>query len=76
MSNDQLGLPGIKPDRSEYKAYDKLGSFWLGYNSHMDGTHARSPYRKDSADAQAFDKGVEFAMRLKLWKAAQDQGVP
>jgi hypothetical protein len=46
---------------AEYAPYDKLPAFESGFNAY--GFSVNCPYPPDSVDAQAWDRGLEAAMR-------------
>jgi hypothetical protein len=54
----------------EYGAYSKLEAFWRGYQDYMAGRFCEEPYSADSPDAQAYDRGLEAAMRTMRKVAA------
>jgi hypothetical protein len=49
----------------EYGAYSKLEAFWQGYGDYVAGRLGREPYPADSVDGQAYDRGLEAAMRTR-----------
>jgi len=53
------------PHPTEYTPYDKMKSFWIGVESYADPLETReNPYNRDSVDAQAWDRGLEYAMKF------------
>jgi hypothetical protein len=47
---------------AEYAPYHTMWAFWAGVNDHRNGR--RSEHR--GVDAQAYDRGVECAMRVRI----------
>lgn len=55
-----------QPLPSDYRPYDNYAAFVEGIRAYALGK-CISPYSPDSVEAQAFDRGAEYAMRLKRW---------
>jgi hypothetical protein len=68
-----------KPHDSDYAPYNVLPAFWKGYEDRKANNH-KNPYssvpwrsrtRTSFYDAQAWDRGAEFASRDLAWTAQQ-----
>jgi hypothetical protein len=65
----KAGLIETKPLPEEYAPYHLYTAFEAGREAY--GRNWDNPYLSDRAagvDAQAWDRGLEFAMRLRRWK--------
>lgn len=54
------------PHPEDYRPYNTLKAFMEGYAAYCKGDW-RSPYDANSVDAQAWDRGMEYGMRLNRW---------
>jgi hypothetical protein len=54
------------PHPEDYRPYNQMKAFTEGYAAYCKGDW-RNPYGNDSADAQAWDRGFDYAMRLNRW---------
>ena len=52
------------PCACEYRPYDQLPEFRVGYESFQRGFYT-CPYDSNSVAAQAWDRGLEFASRVE-----------
>ena len=55
-----------QPDVSDYAPYDSMPAFDVGRRAY-DRNVCINPYSLNSVNAQAFDRGAEYAMRLQLY---------
>ena len=51
------------PQPADYAPYHEREAFQRGYDAYSRG-ECIGPYSPDSADGQAYDRGLEYAMRL------------
>jgi hypothetical protein len=58
------------PLASGYAPYTKHPAFTQGVAAYAAGAYA-SPYAGNSVEAQAWDRGLEFAMKLNQWQERQ-----
>jgi hypothetical protein len=63
-----------KPERTDYAPYHTFPAFEHGVRSQGDSAYD-NPYHNDSANAQAWDRGLEYAMRCARWPTNQSQAV-
>jgi hypothetical protein len=49
----------------EYEPYSRMKAFWHGYQDYVQGRLGREPYPQDSVEGQAYDRGLEAAMRTE-----------
>jgi hypothetical protein len=57
----------IGPQADEYAPYHTLKAFQEGYDAYLKANWS-SPHDPDSVDAQAWDRGHEYAMRLARYE--------
>jgi hypothetical protein len=55
-----------QPLPSDYRPYDSHAAFVEGIRAYAEGKLI-SPYNPDSVQTQAYDRGLDYAMRLKRW---------
>lgn len=55
-----------QPLPSDYRPYDSHAAFNEGAAAYAEG-RLISPYDPDSVQTQAYDRGLDYAMRLKRW---------
>ena len=49
----------------EYEPYSEMEAFWHGYQDYVAGRLGNEPYPSDSLEGQAYDRGLEAAMRTE-----------
>lgn len=60
-----------KPERADYYPYDRFPAFNDGIAAYQHGDIASQPHGTSSTSAQAYDRGMEYAMRCERWDAIQ-----
>jgi hypothetical protein len=68
MPNANLSAE-IEPKAEDYAPYHLYREFNEGYADYLYGS-STCPYNGNSVAGQAWDRGMEYAMRLKRWTEA------
>jgi hypothetical protein len=58
----------MRPRPKDYKPYSHRKEFFQGFHAYRDGVSI-NPYDPDSVEAQAWDRGLEYGMRVFRWQA-------
>jgi hypothetical protein len=57
----------MRPRPKDYKPYSHRKEFFQGVHAYRDGVNV-NPYDSDSVEAQAWDRGLEYGMRMFRWQ--------
>jgi len=54
------------PHPEDYRPYNVMPEFMTGYRAYCHGNY-RCPHNLNSVATQAWDRGLDYAMRLSRW---------
>jgi hypothetical protein len=64
--NDHITVPDPRPEPDDYAPYHLMFAFNEGAADYKTNW-IENPYTADSVEAQAWGRGLEYAMRLARW---------